>query len=128
MVRHSLAFFLTVATVAFLCPTPADAQTRELAFSTDEGTWLSLDVSPTGDQLVFELLGDIYGLPVAGGEATPVLTGTAFQSQPRYSPGGAWLAYISDESGADNLWIARSDGSDARRISDRTGSTLISPE
>ena len=126
--RSSVCRFFFVATVAFLCPTPADAQTRELAFSTEEGTWLSLDVSPTGDQLLFELLGDIYGLPVAGGEARPVLTGTAFQSQPRYSPDGDWLAYISDDSGADNLWIAKADGSDARRLSDRTGSTFISPE
>ena len=128
MARRGSAFFITVATAAFLCPTGADAQTREVAFSTDEGTWLSLDVSPRGDELVFELLGDIYALPLAGGAAKPVLTGTAFQSQPRYSPDGVWLAYVSDESGADNLWIARSDGSDARRVSDRTGATFISPE
>ena len=128
MARRSSVSSVVVATVAFLCPTLAGAQTREVAFSTDEATWLSLDVSPGGEELVFELLGDIYGLPVAGGEATPVLTGTAFQSQPRYSPDGAWLAYVSDESGADNLWIARSDGSGARQISNRTGSTFISPE
>ena len=128
MTHRGSGFLLTVATAALLCPTSVDAQTREVAFSTDEGTWLSLDVSPSGDGLVFELLGDIYALSVAGGAARPVLTGTAFQSQPRYSPDGAWLAYVSDESGADNLWIARSDGSDARRVSDRTGATLISPE
>jgi len=128
MARPTSTFPIMVATAVFLSPPVIDAQTREIAFSVDEGTWLSLDVSPAGDQLVFELLGDIYGLPVAGGEATPVLTGTAFQSQPRYSPDGTWVAYVSDESGADNLWIARSDGSDARRISDRTGSTFISPE
>lgn len=119
---------VAVTTAACLSPMGADAQTREVAFSTDEGTWLSLDVSPRRDGLVFELLGDIYALPVAGGAATPVLTGTAFQSQPRYSPDGLWLAYISDESGADNLWVARSDGSGARPITDRTGSTFISPE
>ena len=128
MPRRGSALLITVAMAAFLCPTGADAQSREVAFSTEEGTWLSLDASPRGDGLVFELLGDIYALPVTGGAARPVLTGTAFQSQPRYSPDGAWLAYISDESGADNLWIARSDGSNARRVSDRTGSTFISPE
>jgi len=128
MTHRGSGFLITVATAAFLYPTATVAQTREVAFSTDEGTWLSLDVSPRGDGLVFELLGDIYALPLAGGAARPVLTGTAFQSQPRYSPDGAWLAYISDESGADNLWIARPDGSDARRVSDRTGATLISPE
>jgi CubicO group peptidase (beta-lactamase class C family)/Tol biopolymer transport system component len=128
MAHRGAALLVAVATAAFLSPTEADAQTREVAFSTAEGTWLSLDVSPGGDRLVFELLGDIYALPIAGGAARPVLTGTAFQSQPRYSPDGAWLAFISDESGADNLWIARSDGSDARPVSDRTGSTFISPD
>lgn len=128
MVRRGSAVLITVATATLLGPTTAESQTREVAFSTDEGTWLSLDISPDGDRLVFELLGDVYGLPVTGGKATPVLTGTAFQSQPRYSPDGAWLAYVSDESGADNLWVARADGSDARQLSDRTGSTFISPE
>ena len=128
MTRHVSALSIMVVMAIFLCPKTADAQTREVAFSADEGTWLSLDVSPGSDRLVFELLGDVYDLPLAGGEATPIVTGAAFQSQPRYSPDGNWLAFISDESGADNLWVARADGSDARQISDRTGSTFISPE
>ncbi|MBR44846.1 MAG: hypothetical protein CME18_10560, partial [Gemmatimonadetes bacterium] len=81
-----------VVMAVFLCPKTADAQTREVAFSADEGTWLSLDVSPGGDRLAFELLGDVYDLPLAGGEATAIVTGAAFQSQPRYSPDGNWLA------------------------------------
>src|SRR5215470_13175130 len=35
---------------------------RKIEFTTDEGTWLSLDVSPDGKTIVFELLGDIYTL------------------------------------------------------------------
>ncbi len=67
MTHRGSGFLLTVATAALLCPTSVDAQTREVAFSTDEGTWLSLDVSPSGDGLVFELLGDIYALSRGGG-------------------------------------------------------------
>ena len=43
------------------------ARTRTIEFETSEGTWLSLDVSPDGRTIVFELMGDIYTLPIAGG-------------------------------------------------------------
>jgi hypothetical protein len=99
------------ATVALFLPTilasPLAAQASQISFTTTEGTWVSLDVAPDGRSLVFELLGDVYVLPVDGGRARPVLTGSAFQSQPRFSPDGRLLAYVSDESGTDNVWIAR---------------------
>ena len=101
--------------------------TRTLAFTTTEGTWLSLDVAPTGDRLVMELLGDVYRLPISGGRAVPILTGTPFQSQPRFSPNGAQLAYISDESGSDNVWIANADGTAPRQLTTRPRAVLLSP-
>src|SRR5688572_25311266 len=59
-----------------------------VSFATDEGTWMSLDVSPDGKTIAFDLLGDIYTLPIAGGEATRVIGGMSFESQPRFSPDG----------------------------------------
>ena len=75
---------------------------RTVAFTTTEGTWMSLDVTRDGRTLLVELLGDVYALPLEGGRARPLLTGRAFQSQPRVSPDGARLAYISDASGSDS--------------------------
>ena len=46
---------------------------------------MSVDVSPDGSTLVFDLLGDLYTLPVEGGTATPLLVGPAFKSQLRIS-------------------------------------------
>ena len=40
--------------------------TTPLAFDTNEGTWMNVDVSPDGTQVVFDLLGDIYIVPIAG--------------------------------------------------------------
>ena len=96
-------------------------------FTATEGTWLSLDVSPDGTTIVFELLGDIYSLPVAGGTARPILTGSAFESQPRFSPDGRHLVYVSDRSGSDNLWIADADGANPRQLTRYPRYDLVSP-
>src|SRR4051794_3160102 len=55
---------------------------------TRTGTWMNLDMSPEGDEIVFELLGDIYSMPIAGGEAKALTSGIAWDMQPRYSPDG----------------------------------------
>ena len=67
--------------------------TRTVSFTTDEATWLSLDVSPDGKTIVFELLGDIYTLAYGGGKATRITSGMAFDSQPEYSPDGEWIPF-----------------------------------
>jgi Tol biopolymer transport system component len=101
---------------------------RKVEFTTDEGTWLSLDVSPDGQTILFELLGDLYTLPIAGGEAKPILTGLPFESQPRYSPDGKMIAFISDREGADNLWIVNADGTgEPKQLSKDRQGTFVSP-
>ncbi|MDZ7631325.1 MAG: hypothetical protein U5K74_08255 [Gemmatimonadaceae bacterium] len=89
-----------IAMLLAICAAPARAQ-RPITFTTTEGTWISLDVTPDGRTIAFELLGDLYTMPMTGGTATPVAQGTAFQSQPRYSPDGKRLAFNSDEAGSE---------------------------
>jgi imidazolonepropionase-like amidohydrolase/Tol biopolymer transport system component len=88
-----------------------------LEFETDEVTWMSVDVSPDGQTIVFDLLGDIYTMPVAGGEATRIIGGLSFESQPTYSPDGKSIAFLSDRSGVENLWLADADGTNPRAVS-----------
>src|SRR6185295_3777015 len=61
---------------------------HDVEIDVDEGTWMSLDVSPDGREIAFDLLGDIYVLPIGGGEARPIATGIQWDMQPRYSPSG----------------------------------------
>jgi imidazolonepropionase-like amidohydrolase/Tol biopolymer transport system component len=112
---------------------------RSVEIDTREGTWTSVDVAPDGETLVFDLLGDLYALPVDGGEAArlttggmetgsdSVATGSPFDSQPRFSPSGDRIAFISDRSGSDNLWVMRADGTAPRQISHERGVVLNSP-
>jgi Tol biopolymer transport system component len=100
---------------------------RKIEFTTDEGTWISLDVSPDGKTIAFELLGDIYTLPIAGGEAKLIDGGMAFDSQPRFSPDGKSIAFLSDREGSENVWIMHADGSDAKQISKEASAEFASP-
>ena len=54
----------------------------------DEGTWMNLDVSPDGKTLIFDLLGDLYTMPIAGGTARSITSGMSWDMQPRFSPDG----------------------------------------
>ena len=49
---------------------------------------MSVDVSPDGRTLVFDLLGDLYTLPIEGGTATAISRGPAYDHHPRFSPDG----------------------------------------
>ncbi len=101
--------------------------TRSLDFTTDEGTWISLDLSPDQSTIVFELLGDLYTLPASGGTANRVTSGQGYDMQPRYSPDGSQLVFVSDRDGSENIWLSNADGSDARQLTDTERQNYMSP-
>ncbi|MEP7144378.1 MAG: amidohydrolase family protein [Ferruginibacter sp.] len=89
---------------------------KEVTFTVNEGTWMNLDVSPDGKEIVFDLLGDIYSMPVTGGQAKILRTGLAFEVQPRYSPDGKKILFTSDAGGGDNIWVMDRDSSHAKQV------------
>ncbi|HET9369032.1 MAG TPA: amidohydrolase family protein [Vicinamibacterales bacterium] len=100
---------------------------RTMKFTTSEGTWLSLDLSPDGRTIVFDLLGDLYTLPIAGGQATRITSGQAFDMQPRFSPDGRKLVFISDRSGSENIWTANADGTKPKALTTTERDSYMSP-
>ena len=124
--RSQLSAGLVLTLVAF--PSLADDEAKwdvndppgdEYEFELDvtEGTWLNLDVSPDGERIVFDLLGDLYLIPIGGGEAEALTNGLAWDMMPRFSPDGSEIAFISDRSGGDNVWTIPADGGEPRQIS-----------
>ena len=101
---------------------------RTISFETTEGTWMNLDVSPDGRTIVFDLLGDIYTVPVAGGQATRLTSGLAMDAHPVFSPDGLRIVYFTDAGGSDDLWIMNADGSDAEALTKERDRTISVPE
>jgi imidazolonepropionase-like amidohydrolase/Tol biopolymer transport system component len=89
---------------------------KEVAFTVNEGTWMNLDLSPDGKDIVFDLLGDIYMMPITGGEARVLRQGKAMEVQPRFSPDGKKICFTSDAGGGDNIWVMNRDGSEAKQV------------
>jgi Tol biopolymer transport system component len=87
---------------------------RTIRMDFTEGTWTSVDVSPDGQTLVFDYMGDLFTIPMTGGDAVQLTSGMAFDAQPRFSPDGSRVAFTSDRDGAQNIWVMSLDGSATR--------------
>src|SRR5947208_1253304 len=87
--------------------TQARGQTRDIDFDTAEGTWMNVDGSPDGKWIVFDLLGHIYRIAASGGKAECLTqdSGVALNMNPRFSPDGKTIAFVSDRKGQNNLWL-----------------------
>ena len=133
--RAILALFLAAGPLAGLAAQSTDPDGglpleagRWARFTTSEGTWISLDVSPDGQTVVFDLLGDLYAVPITGGTATRLTSGMGHDMQPRYSPDGSRVVFVSDRSGDDNVWILRLANGQLTQVSKGVGYGYLSPE
>lgn len=96
---------------------PLDPE-RVISFTTDEGTWMSVDVSPDGETIVFDLMGDLYTISIEGGEANRITEGMAFDTHPRFSPDGNKILFTSDRDGSENLWILDLETGEATQVTE----------
>ena len=107
------------------------AKLRDQPIDAKEGTWINLDVSPDGSTIVFDLLGDLYLMPIDGADGSEdnypkkLTSGIAWDMQPRFSPDGSSIAFTSDRHGkskraGDNIWIVGIDGENARQVTNET--------
>lgn len=106
---------------------PPGQRLRQVPINTNEGTWMNIDVSPDGRTIAFDILGDIYTMPIAGGTPTRITSGLAYDQQPRFSPDGRQIAFTSDRGGGDNIWVMGTDGRSARAITSESFTLLNNP-
>ncbi len=101
--------------------------THDIQLKVTTGTWMNLDVSPDGKEIIFDMLGDLYRMPIEGGKATAITSTISWEMQPRFSPDGKSIVYTSDEGGGDNIWIMDANGENHRAITSETFRLLNSP-
>lgn len=102
-------------------------QFLDAKISVEQGTWMNVDISPDGKTVVFDLLGDIYTMPMSGGTATQLTSDIAWQMQPRFSPDGKHIAFTSDQGGGDNIWVMDLNGENQKAVTNETFRLLNSP-
>jgi len=99
--------------------------THTATIETDQGTWMSVTIHD--DTIVFDLLGDLWALPLSGGEATQLTQGAAWDSEPRFSPDGSRIAYVSDGGGNEQIWLMDADGSNAEQFTAEDEARVTDP-
>ena len=105
--------------------TDSHGDTHEVALTLDEGTWMSVSVH--GETLAFDLLGDIYTMPLSGGAAVRITQSAAWEVEPEFSPDGSTLAYVSDEGGNEQIWLMNADGTDPRQLTEEKVARVTEP-
>lgn len=75
------------------------------------------DLAPSGRRIVFSTHGEIFTAPVEEGDLRQITDGPARDRDPQYSPDGKWIAYVSDRSGREEIFVASAEGGgEARQI------------
>ena len=101
---------------------------NEVAISTNETTWSSLDVSPNGKFMIFDMLGDLYKVDIKGGNATPLIQDFAWNIHPAISPDGKQVAFVSDRDGLSNVWVMDIDGTHLKQITREKKDIIHAPK
>ena len=102
--------------------------TRSFDLKTTEGTWTSVDISPDGKTIVFDMMGDLFTIPAEGGKATQVTKGLAFDQHPRFSPDGKKILFVSDKNGAENIWYIDTEKKDTVQLTKETNQQFPSAD
>lgn len=100
----------------------------EVKINTDETTWSSLDVSPSGEFMVFDMLGDVYKVSMKGGKAESLTQDFAWNIHPSISPDGKKVAFISDRDGLSNVWVMNVDGTELTQVTKEKKNLIHSPK
>lgn len=72
----------------------------------------SYSLSPKGERALFEARGDIFTAPIEKGAPRNLTNSSnARDKAPRWSPDGSMIAFISDRTGEEEVWVVAQDGS-----------------
>jgi tricorn protease len=79
----------------------------------------SFHLSPSAKRAVATVHGELFSIPTDKGEVRRITeTPGARETDPRWSPDGKWIAFVSDRSGRDEVWLCDERGGGLKKVSD----------
>ncbi len=87
--------------------------------------WLrDVEISPDGRVLAFSYKGDIFTVPVTGGQAKRLTTLSSYEKKPVWSPDGKSIAFASDRNGGFDVFVMPSQGGTPVRLTSNSAAEL----
>ena len=98
----------------------ADDKENEIDVETVKDELDAFDLSPSGRRAVISTHGQILTIATDRGDITRVVPDdmSSRNQFPKWSPDGKLIAYMSDKSGRDEIWISDPEGKNPKRITD----------
>ncbi|HEV2990625.1 MAG TPA: hypothetical protein VG759_19470, partial [Candidatus Angelobacter sp.] len=81
----------------------------------------SYDLSPSTKRAAMSVHGEIFSIPTDRGDMQRVTQSFSREEDPSWSPDGKWIAFVSDKSGTDQVWMAHEDGTGLKKLSEGDG-------
>jgi dipeptidyl aminopeptidase/acylaminoacyl peptidase len=78
---------------------------QDVIANIQQGTNMALALSPSGETIVVDLVGQLWEIPVTGGAAVPITAVGEPSRNPRFSPGGDRIVYQKERGGQWDLWL-----------------------
>lgn len=96
-----------------------------IAAGAADALWMrDVKISPKGDRIAFEYKGDIYTVPVGGGNASRLTTLPSYESNPVWSPDGSKIAFASDRNGNFDVFVMDAEGGKPRRLTSNSAGEI----
>jgi len=88
----------------------------------DHPLWMRFPaISPDGQTIAFSYKGDLFTVPVTGGQARQLTTNAAYDAYPVWSPDGSQIAFASTREGSFDVWLMASNGGTPQRLTTESG-------
>ncbi|SDI29526.1 Imidazolonepropionase [Alteribacillus persepolensis] len=94
----------------------AQAETSSEMVTLTEGTNIAAAASPEGDELILDIQGVFWKLPLEGGKGERITDNFDDPAFPDWSPDGERVAYQSYKDGNYHIWSMNPDGSDKQKL------------